>query len=125
VKQRAKEAELDSEEVFKRLSVFRMTTSVVNQASGSSWDDLSETVNNWRSDEWRSLIDKMRGDDTIDKTKQLKNMVRIGIPNDVRGYAWEVLSQAHRREPVEIFAGRRQEWIRKILGQKLRSVDLN
>ena len=102
-----------------------MTSSVVNQASGSSWDDLSATANNFRSDEWRSLLDKIRGDDSIDKTRQLKNMVRIGIPNDVRGYAWEILSQSHKREPIELFVGRRQEWIRKILGQKLRSVDLN
>ena len=51
-------------------------------------------------------------------------MAREGIPDSVRSIAWPILSKSDKVSPRETFEGQRQKWMRNLLSEKLRKVDL-
>ena len=57
--------------------------------------------------------------------KKLKSFVRAGIPEDIRGDAWIILTNSHQLFPTESYEGRRNKWMkRELLSKKLTRMDL-
>ena len=56
--------------------------------------------------------------------KKIKGMCRAGIPTEVRGDAWVVLSKSNLLDPIENVAGARTKYMKTLLKQKLSKEDL-